>query len=442
MKKSSEILAYDVVIIGGGTSGALAAIEALNNNLSVVIIEKTISLGGTMTNALVNPMMPSFARNTELVTQMQHKLETFEQTQLRVEGNSFWFNPETVKYVFEDEIRSKGGVILYDSIVIAAQLKADKITGVTIYSRGSQREIQGKCFIDCSGDAILARLVQIPTVAGDEITGINQATSFRFEIGGIDITMLRMWCKSIGYTFNPCISDAFFEFVHVPQNQACGQLLAIFAAAVENKQLHQADARYIQGFSVPTKPGVLSFNGPQLKNEYKTTDIVGMSHYVSEGRKMQRRLFLFLKENIPGFLGAYIAQEAKELGVRESVRIVGKYVLNEQDYLQRQKFADGIVAADWYIDVHADELAVENNAFKAKYEPGEYYEIPYRSMVCSTISNYIAAGRHISTTFKVQSSVRIQYTCQNMGVMAARACAYSLAQTIELNQIDGSIFKK
>lgn len=432
---------YDVIIIGGGTAGAIAAITALKNDLTVMIIEKSISLGGSMTNALVTPMMPSYVENTEQTKEIQHLVTAYEQQELKNGSPVFWFNPETYKYVMEQEILELGGVILYDAILTGTRVRDKQITDIQVVVANQQMEIKAQHYIDCSGDAVLARLAGIPTNSGSEVDGTNQAVSFRFEVGGIDIAALRSWCKQQGYTFNDCSLDEFFEFVHVPNNQACGKLLDIFGAGVTRNELLPEDIRYIQGFAVPTKKGVLSFNGPQLPNEYSVRNPIGLSHYVSTGRTMQRRLFHFLKKNIPGFEKAYIAQEAKALGVRESYRIIGKYILNEDDYLVRRKFDDGVVAADWYVDVHSDDLEVENEEFKIKYDKGEYYEIPYRCLVTNEVENYIAAGRHISTTFKVQSSIRIQLTCQDMGVIAAQACKYSKEHQIPLNTIDGRLLK-
>lgn len=57
-----------------------------------------------------------------------------------------------------------------------------------------------------------------------------------------------------------------------------------------------------------------------------------------------------MKLYLPGFENAYLATVAQMLGVRESKRIVGNYILTKEDYLQRRKFEDGIAASDWWID--------------------------------------------------------------------------------------------
>ncbi|MGL4522048.1 MAG: FAD-dependent oxidoreductase [Bacilli bacterium] len=435
------LLEADVCVVGGGTSGVATAYAAADNGCSVVVLEKQLSLAGSMTNALVTPMMPSYVNEGAFHQTFLQDIENFDQKKLKAEGTVVFFNPETVKYVTEQQLLSKNVVLQYNCTVFDAIIENEQITHVIVQAFNKRFAVAASMFVDASGDAILAEYAGIPTVCGDE-HGKNQSVSFRFEIANIDMTELRLWCKSQNYTFNPCTDDEFFEFVHVPNQPLCGNLLHIFTEAMNDGKLTKEDIRYIQGFSMPSKPGVLSFNGPQLPNEYAATDPIGLSRYVSTGRRMQRRLWLFLKENIPGFAHSYIGQEANMLGIRESRRIVGKYVLDERDYAARQVFSDSVARGDWYVDVHNDDLDVEDESFKMKYTPGEFYDIPYSSLVTYEVSNYIAVGRHISTTFKMQSSIRIQATCQDMGERAGVACSVSKKTGVALRELDGTQLKE
>ncbi len=272
--------------------------------------------------------------------------------------------------------------------------------------------------------------------SGDE-NGMPQAISLRHEIANIDIKKLMSYLKGIGYKFNPLDDESYVEFVHIPNSDIIGELSEIFAKAVQEGKLTNAEIRYIQGFTMPSKPGAMTFNSPQMENKFKTKNAEGLSQYVSEGRAMIYNVHKFLKENIPGFERSYVAKIANMLGIRESNRIVGKYVLSEADYAKRRKFDDGIAKGDWYIDIHTDDLSVESDDFKDKYEKDEYYEIPFRSLVTNEVKNLVVAGRCISTTFKMQSSIRIQQTVFDMGAAAAIAASLSKKECININEIDG-----
>ena len=123
------------------------------------------------------------------------------------------------------------------------------------------------------------------------------------------------------------------------------------------------------------------------------------------------------------------------LGIRESYRIQGQYLLDEQDYMNRARFADGVVKGDWYMDVHA---AAGKAADWKEYTPGEYYEIPYRSLVTNQAENLIVAGRCISTSFLMQASIRIQPTLTDMGQIAGEACALAKQTGTPLAKLDGA----
>ena len=141
---------------------------------------------------------------------------------------------------------------------------------------------------------------------------------------------------------------------------------------------------------------------------------------------------------IPGFENSYITHFASQLGIRESVRVKTKYVLQNNDYTKRARFIDGIAKADWYVDTHADDITQEDLEM---YTPGEYYEVPYRSLVTNECDNLIVGGRIIGASFRVEASVRIQLTLRDISEVIGKACSYSIDNNVELADIDGSIFK-
>lgn len=153
---------------------------------------------------------------------------------------------------------------------------------------------------------------------------------------------------------------------------------------------------------------------------------------------MIHRLVYFLQKYMPGFEHAYLAKEAGMLGIRESYRLVGKYVLSEEDYQKRARFEDAVAKGDWYIDVHS---ASKGLVHKDKFKVGEYYEIPYRAMINDQIQNLITVGRCISTTFLMQASIRIQPTVIDMGDAAGKACVYAKKHNMSLAKVDGRLLK-
>src|SRR5690606_36398277 len=129
---------------------------------------------------------------------------------------------------------------------------------------------------------------------------------------------------------------------------------------------------------------------------------------------------------------AYLVLTGSLMGVRETRRVTGDYVLTMEDYMHRRSFEDEICRNSYYIDVHkkVEETAktfeqvrerVEKNTFR--YGPGESHGIPYRCLTPQGLKNVLVAGRCISTEQIVQGSVRVMPTCLAMGEGAGVAAA-------------------
>lgn len=426
----------DCVIVGGGTAGAATAISALEEKIQTLVVEKTISLGGTQTNSLVSPMMPTYVKAQHVNRLITERLQKEEITTNDGTTTCSWFNVEALSYVLEQLIIERGGKILYDANYIDCIKEQERITHIIVNTCNGLVAIKGKTFVDASADAVLSCTAGVPVGSGNQ-DGKNQQISFRFEMGGIDIPTLRKFILSQNESFCKIENPDFFEIAMVPGK---GHLLEpLFRKGLANGDLLEEDLRYFQAFTQPGKPKVMSFNCPHIPGIYQTTDPKLRSLAVTKGREMIRRLVRFLPAYIPGFEKAFLLKEAIQLGIRESYRIRGQYVLTEQDYINRALFTDGIARGDWYIDVHS---VTKETVEKPKYAHGEYYEIPYRSLITHEVSNLIVVGRHISSTFLMQASLRIQPTVRDMGQAAGLACAHSVKHSIELNQIDGAEIKR
>jgi hypothetical protein len=425
----------DAVIVGGGTGGAAAAIAALEQGLSTLVVEKTISLGGTQTNSLVSPMMPTYVRQQPVNRLITERLQAENIETSDVTTTCSWFNVESLSYVLEQLIAERGGRILYDANFIDCQLEHGSISTIIVNTSAGLAAIRGKTFVDASADALLARSAGVPTQSGNE-DGHNQQISFRFEMGGIDLPALRGFMNSLGDTFCKIERPDFYEIAMVPGKVHV--LEPYFRQGLADGVLTEDELKYFQAFTQPGKPSVMSFNCPHIPGIESTTDPILRSKAVTKGREMIRRLVRFLPRYVPGFEKAFLLKEATQLGIRESHRIVGRYVLTEEDYANRARFEDGIARGDWYIDVHS---VTKELAEKPRYAKGEYYEIPYRSLITNEVRNLIAVGRHISSTFLMQASLRIQPTVRDMAEAAGLACAYSVKHLVDLNRIDGAVIK-
>lgn len=435
-KQIPVLLAVECLVVGGGTAGVCAALGALEMGVETLIIEKTNALGGTQTNALVSPMMPTYVKAQNANQKLIHRLESLGIQTNPGSGTTSFFNTEALSFAMQELILEQKGTILYDVTCIDCLVEQGKITHIIVHTIEGLGAIAAQMVVDASADACVSRMSGVPVESGDDKHN-NQQMSFRFEMGGIAIPELKTFLQSIGETFGMMEAAEFLEIAMVP-NKAF-KLEPYFRKGIEEGLLNVEDLKYFQGFTQPGKPGVMSFNCPHIPDIYRTTDALLRSQAVIVGRQMQRRLVRFLVAMIPGFEHAYLLKEATQLGIRESYRIVGQYVLTETSYFKAEKFPDGIARGDWYIDVHS---AKGNSEEYETLQAGAYYEIPYRCLITNEITNLVVAGRHLSATFLMEASVRIQPTLRDVGYSAGIACGMSKAQQRALNQIDGALIKE
>jgi len=176
-------------------------------------------------------------------------------------------------------------------------------------------------------------------------------------------------------------------------------------------------------------PGTLAFNAGHLWDVDNTCP-ESLSRGMMEGRRIAAAFRDSLAEFHPAAFGnAFLAATAPLMGVRESRRIIGDYVLTVEDYLARRSFEDEICRNCYWIDIHTAKSEIDQaqadsdhvvNRYE-RYKPGESHGIPYRCLIPKDVANVIVAGRSISCDRPVQGSARVMPTCLVMGEAAGLA---------------------
>ena len=180
-------------------------------------------------------------------------------------------------------------------------------------------------------------------------------------------------------------------------------------------------------------PGAVGFNAGHIWN-VDNTDPRSVSEALTLGRKMAAQFRDGLAEFCPEAFGnAFLVMTGSVVGIRETRRIVGDYMLTMKDYLERRSFADEICRNSYFIDVHhalaevKDIVAGRRDPSKTaiQYGPGESHGIPYRCLTPKGLRNVLAAGRSVSCERIVQGSIRVMPVCLAMGEAAGMAAAHA-----------------
>ncbi|UBV43856.1 FAD-dependent oxidoreductase [Deinococcus taeanensis] len=419
---------WDVLVAGGGTAGAIAGIAAARTGARVLIVEAQGSLGGTGTNAWVTPLMRNVSAgqnlNRGLTDELKARLRQRGDGAVDANGNDNWFNPEGLKFVLDDLLLGAGGEALFHTHVVQPEVTGGHITSLIVHNKGGLQRLHARTFIDATGDADVAALAGAPTAGGDA-DGLHQAMSLRFTLAGVNTARLRDYLGAQGQRQD---SENFLHFWMVWDRRST--LEPLFRRAVQEGVLLERDGDYFQAFSVPGRPGELSFNCPRIRADlHDGTDPWHLSAAQLDGRQAITRLTSFCRTYLPGCEDAVVGVVAPMVGVRETRRITGDYVLTLTDILDCARFEDSICRNHYPVDIHSVKggarLLHERDGTAPYFAPDAYHDIPYRCLIPQRITNLLVPGRAASSTFEAQSSIRVQQNCHTMGEAAGIAAAWA-----------------
>lgn len=434
---------YDIVVVGGGTSGVIAAIAAAESGKDVLIAERGYSLGGSATMAQVTPLMGTRIgpyRNSYLGTRLQALLEEKGYTSGpwdTAEKNTF--SPVSLSVTLEDMTRGAGVDVLYGASFVNTLREGSRITAVLVQTLEGLTAINTKFVIDGTGDAQVAYTCGCPLEIGDpENNGENQNMSLRFAVGNIRFRPLRKALHDMGYSDDDENCTAAVYMATEWKSTVRG-LTDLFKEGLAAGELEYADGVYFQVFSSASLgDGVMYFNCPEAPHCRHTTDPMAVSEGVMDCRASAVRIHSFLKKRLPGFEDSVITWFAQMPGIRESRRIIGEYYLTLDDYNARAKFDDAIAQSAYPVDVHGKTVLVHPDDF----QKGEFFEVPYRSLIPKGIDNLLVAGRCSSASFWAQSAIRIQLVCHALGEAAGLGASMALDLGCAAAAVDGAAVRK
>ncbi len=184
--------------------------------------------------------------------------------------------------------------------------------------------------------------------------------------------------------------------------------------------------------------GVIHFNSTRVI-KYNPVNMWDCSRAEMEGRRQAVELFQFLKEHVEGFENARLCTTAARIGVRESRLLNGEYILTAEDLIKKTMFADRIAVSNYDMDIHNPE---GEGTTHIGFGPGEYYSIPYSSMVTREYDNLLVTGRCASFSHEAQAAVRIMPTCCCMGEAAGVAAGVAFESGSSFEHVDIALLQK
>lgn len=413
----------EVLVVGGGPAGVIAAIAAARNGAHTLLLERYGFLGGNATNSLVGAILGLHNGHKKAVGGIPDEL--FER--MIQYGGAQWvswrdniggeqrppesilvenpkefiaFDPEILKLTALEMCEEAGVELLFHAFAFDVNTSGDEARHIIFLSKSGLQAIEAQIVIDCSGDADIAAAAGCPWEKGDE-HGNLQPMTLEFRLGGVDL-----------------------------QRMDRSQLRKILIAGFEQGQIPLFGGPWI-GKKSTIRSGEVTVNMIRIHGD--ATDVWNISECEITARHQVQEFIRFMQENAPGFENCYLIDTAPQIGVRETRRIQGLYQLTGQDLVHLKRFDDVVALGAHPVDIHSPHTPDIRFIW---FKHGVTYDIPYRSLVPVKVNNLLVAGRCFSSDREANGSGRVMGTCMAMGQAAGTAAALCVQHRIRPAEVN------
>ena len=426
---------FDVVVVGGGPAGIMAATSAARAGCSTLLIERYGFLGGAGTAGGLSTFCGLHARTygqdvrvirglaDELLDRLG-KLDGLNAPHLTIADGiaAQAFDISAYKIAADELVTGSGARILFHAMAVGAALADPDDTGpndtgpndtgdraieaVFIESKSGRQAVRGRFFIDASGDGDLAFWAGVPWEKAPPVNGMMYP-SLMFRINGVDVAKAG---PAPWRTVERLMDEAERAGTHTfprkkpivrPQRNPLEWRANL-------TQLRRADGGAIDG-----------------------TDVDDLTRGELTGRQQALDAFTFIRDRTPGFEESYIVDIAPQIGIRETRRIVGPYQLTESDVLDCADFDDTIGVNGWPVESHVAGTV----EFRWQTKERGFNQLPFRIILPGNVPNLYVTGRCASMTHGAQSAARVTGPCFVMGEAAGTAAALALRAGLAGDQI-------
>jgi len=402
---------YDVVVIGGGTAGVVAAVQAAKENVKTLLIEKSEMLGGSIVNAgVVQPgLFHAWKRQIiggigwELVCKSMDEEalpypDFSKQDRFKFYLDQLNINGSYYALICDEAVTNAGVEVLFSAMCAAVKEEEDHKV-ITVCTKTGLKDIFAKVLIDCTGDANAVSL------AGYEVETAEDCQPATYS------------CKLEGYDYNALDLDKIGK--EFDKEVAAGNLAYT--------DIGWASDRF--------DPRWLMVYGTNANHTY----VSGISGKTSEERSamsLQARLAIlkllrFCRKQ-EGLENIRLAGLSPECGIRETVRIKGKKTVTMEDYVTGRRHGDDVCYSFYPIDLHTKTKSGLSHIF---LEEGVVPTVPRGAMLPEGSRNFLVAGRCISSDRAANSALRVQATCMATGQAAGAMAALAVKQNVDVEEV-------
>jgi len=418
-----ERIKTQVCVVGGGSSGIGAALAAARGEAQVVLVERESILGGTSTCAWVHTWEPTTGADgipREIYGLMKRDplgvtYPEYESGAPRRGGRGLPFEPRALNYTARELLDAAGCRTLLATTFCRAQVQGDRVEAVEAWFAGKRLLIEAEVFIDCTADGDLS------AAAGCEFHLGEDPKSLYGEPSAPEKAEMHLNAMTLCYRIT---NTGVPQKPYLPpgvREGSCPPWVHIVVLPNGDHLLNPVDM--IDGNAI------LVDDYSRIMHEAQRRVL---AHFYGLQRVDPKRGQSFTRLAPQGYSTWTIVGVAPRIGVRETRRILGDYVLTELDCrngLGGQKHADIIAITDHAVDVHGRKGMI--------YElPNGAYGVPYRCLLPRGVRNLLVASRAASFSHVAASSCRLCRTVMMLGQAAGTAAALCVKDHLPPRQVD------
>lgn len=406
-----EIAAVDVLVAGGGPAGICAAVAAARQGAKVLLVERYGAVGGNLTLGNVSPILGKVSKGT-MYDEVIDLLSAKHQDELKVEtrnGKEIHIDAEEAKGILINFLDLNNVEVMLQTAVCDVIKDNTDLKGLIVTTPCGLKAITAKRIIDATGDGTVAYLSGSEYKIGRDGDGRTQPVTLEFTINNVDESRAIM-----------CFGGS--DPVTLPD----GKKYSEFCKECERNGILPKNVSIVR-LHRTFYSGERNVNATQM-NEISGLDTADLYKAEVELRNQIDRVVDFLRKYIPGYENCMLKTTADTLGVRETRRIMGEYVMCDEDVEQGKHYDDAIVHNAWFlIDIHNPSGGGQAEGHSKMAQP---YDIRYGALLPLGVENLLTAGRCISGTHRAHASYRVMAICMATGEAAGIAAALSIKENV------------
>lgn len=384
IKKRNPPIRTKVLVVGGGPAGIGAAIGAARTGMDTLLLENHGFFGGVASWGLgmtMNQMRPNEKPRGFVHELLLNKLQQYGPQAVRLATHQFHVNVDYFKVAIMDALDEVGCNYLVHARVVDAIMDGSRIAGVIMATKSGLREVMADTVVDCTGDADVAYFAGAPTL---KETGNLSPQTLHLTISNVD----RFEKKDMATIDER--AKAKYPFMQK------GRLRQV--AHSHHWMINHAGTRDFGNFDV--------------------TDPYQFSKAECFSRRQVLQMTQSMREFGSGELkNAELTGTSPQIGIRESRRIKGGYILTEEDAAAGRRFEDAIAWRSGWLDIGF-----------VRVTRMKIHQVPYRAIVTDQVDGLLAAGRCISATHEGASAGKSMGNCYATGHAAGIAASLASSQ--------------